>query len=66
MKKYKLIKEDRPLTDKEVESFKSFSGLTEQYQRATKRPTQPLYKNKWAFIALLIIILLILLIMGEL
>lgn len=65
MKKYKIIKEHRPLTDKEMETFKSFSGLTEQYQRATKRPTQPLYKNKWAFIALVIIILLLLMIMDE-
>lgn len=65
MKKYKLIKENRPLTDKEVEAFKSFSGLTEQYQRATKRPRQPIYKNKWAFIALVIIILLTLIITGE-
>lgn len=65
MKKYKIIKEDRTLTDREVEGYKSFSGLTEQYQRATKRPAQPIYKNKWAFIALVIIILLTLLITGE-
>ena len=65
MKKYKLIKESQPLTDKEVETFKSFSGLTEQYQRATKRPSQPIYKNKWAFIALVIIILLLLIMSGE-
>lgn len=65
MKKYKLIK-DNSVTDKEIEGFKNFSGLSQSYQRATKRSGVPLYKNKWAFIALVIIILLTLWITGEL
>ncbi|HYG52421.1 MAG TPA: hypothetical protein VD905_16030 [Flavobacteriales bacterium] len=66
MKKYKVIKEKRQLTDDEIEGLKSFSQLTQSYQRATRRPTVPVYKNKWAFIALVIIVLLLLWISGEL
>lgn len=66
MKKYRLIKEGRPLTAEEIESVKNFESLTQQYQKLTRRPTVPLYKNPWAFIALVIIILLLLLLTGEL
>lgn len=65
MKKYKVIKDQQKLSDKEIEGFKSFSGLAESYQRATKRPTQPMYKNKWMFFAILVIVLLALWISGE-
>jgi hypothetical protein len=66
MKKYKVIKEKRPLTDEEIEGLKNFSQLTQSYQRATRRPEVPIYRNKWAFIALVIIVLLVLWMTGEL
>lgn len=66
MKKYKVIKENKKLSDGEIAKFRDFSALTQSYQRATKRPKEPLYKNKWMFIALVIIILLALWISGEL
>ena len=73
MKKYKIIKdspdekgEKRQLTDDEIEGLKNFSQLTQSYQRATRRPEVPIYKNKWAFIAIVIIVLVVLWVMGEL
>jgi hypothetical protein len=67
MKKYKVIKgEKKQLTDDEVEGLKNFSQLTQSYQRATRRPEVPIYKNKWAFILLVIIVLIVLWITGEL
>jgi hypothetical protein len=65
MKKYKVIKEDKKLSDTEIVKYRNFSELAQSYQRATKRPKEPLYKNKWMFIALVIIILLTLWICGE-
>ena len=67
MKKYKIIKgEKRQLTDDEIEGLKNFSQLTQSYQKATRRPETPIYKNKWAFIAIVIIVLVVLWMMGEL
>jgi AAA15 family ATPase/GTPase len=66
MKRYRLVKKHKTqLSEEEIIKLKSFTNLTQSYQRATRRPTVPLYKNKWAFIALLIIILLTLLLSGE-
>lgn len=66
MKNYKIIKEKKEVTDSDIDKYKSFSQLSQSYQRHTKRPRVPLYKNKWSFIALVIIILLLLLMLGEL
>ena len=66
MKNYKIIKEKKEVADSDIDKYKSFSQLTQTYQRHVKRPQVPLYKNKWSFIALVIIVLLLLLMMGEL
>lgn len=66
MKRYRLVKKHRSeLSEQDIAKLKSFRGLTQSYQRATRRPTVPIYKKPWAFIALVIIILLLLLITGE-
>lgn len=67
MKRYKLVKKhSAPLSEEEIMKLKSFTDLTQSYQRATRRPTVPIYKKPWAFIALVIIILLALILSGEL
>lgn len=60
MAKYKF-KIDKPeLPDKQINKHKDFKKLVYNYQRATKPLYRtPLYKNKKAFLALLLILLLV-------
>jgi len=59
MKKYRLDKEHKELSNKDVLRYKSFGKLVYNYQIAT-RPLykKPLYKDPKMFITLVIIILL--------
>lgn len=68
MKKYKLNKEakNEQISDEEIYKYKDFSRLTHHYDRVTKRPKKPLYKNPIMFFVLVLIILLMLILAGEL
>ena len=60
MKKYKINRDnkvDLP-SKKTVEKYKNFSQLSHEYDRLTKRPKVPLYKDKKMFLILLLIVLL--------
>lgn len=67
MSKYKLNKSgtDNLPSNEEIESTKDFSRLRANYDKVTKRPKVPLYKNPIAFIVLVIVILILLILMGE-
>lgn len=67
-KKYKINKnlKDDQLSEEEILKHKSFSKLRSKYDKVTKRPQTPLYKNPIAFIVLVIVILILLLLFGEL
>lgn len=68
MTKYKLNKNltDQIPSDAEIESTKDFGRLTANYDRVTKRPKVPLYKNPIAFFILVIIIIILLMLTGDL
>jgi len=59
MKKYKLDREQKELSDQEVLKYKDFGKLVYNYHIAT-RPIykKPLYKDPKMFIALVLIVLL--------
>jgi hypothetical protein len=67
MKRYKLnkVNTSHQLSDEEIIRYKNFSRLHHQYDKITKRPAKPLYKNPIAFFILVLIILLALLLSGE-
>lgn len=60
MRSYKVNKDNKEtLPDKEtIEKYKDFSQLTHEYDRLTKRPKVPLYKDKKMFLVLLLIVLI--------
>jgi len=57
MKKYKLNTEDQKKlpSEKVILKHKNFNDLRMQYNEVTKRPKQPLYKNKRMFLLLVLI-----------
>ncbi len=66
MKKYKLHKgQPESLREEDILKYKDFGRLRHQYDQVTKRPKQPLYKNPYMFLVLVIIILLALMLAGE-
>ena len=60
MTKYKINRDKEPEipTKEEMEKYKDFSRLTANYDKFTKRPKLPLYKDKRFFLALLLIVLI--------
>ena len=60
MTKYKINRDQEPKTptQEQMEKYKDFSRLTANYDKFTKRPKLPLYKNKRFFLALIIIALI--------
>ncbi len=57
MKEYKLNKDYKEPSEKDVRKYKDFGKLSHAYEKMTKRP-KPLYKNPKIFLALVIIALL--------
>lgn len=59
MQEVKINKEnDAKSPSKEsIEKYKNFSHLSHEYDRLTKRPKVPLYKDKKMFLMLLLIVL---------
>lgn len=59
MRKYTINTEDKPkVPSKEtVEKYKNFSKISHEYDRLTKRPKLPLYRDKRMFLVLLLIVL---------
>jgi hypothetical protein len=60
MRKYKVNRTgEQKLPSKEtIEKYKDFSRLSHEYDRLTKRPKVPLYKDKRMFLILLLIVLM--------
>lgn len=60
MTKYKINRDKEPKipTKEEMGKYKDFSRLTANYDKFTKRPKLPLYKDKRFFLVLLIIALI--------
>ena len=60
MRSYKVNKDNKEqLPNKEtIEKYKDFSRLSHEYERMTKRPKVPLYKDKKMFLVLLLIVLI--------
>lgn len=60
MRKYKVNRtESTKVPSKEtIEKYKDFSRLRHEYDRYTKRPTKPIYKDKKLFFFILMIALL--------
>ena len=60
MRKYKINRTtEQQLPSKEtIEKYKDFSRLSHEYDRLTKRPKVPLYKDKRMFLVLLLIVLM--------
>lgn len=60
MRKYKINRtSEQKLPSKEtIEKYKDFSRLSHEYDRLTKRPKVPLYKDKRMFLILLLIVLM--------
>ena len=64
MKKYKLNKDERDVTDQEIEQFKDFKKFKANYEDVVRNSYElPLYKNKKMLLALLMISLIIWLLM---
>ena len=66
MTKYKINRDQEPKmpSKEEVEKYKDFSRLSANYDKFTKRPKQPLYKNKGLFLAIIVIALMAYLLFG--
>jgi hypothetical protein len=60
MTNYKINRDKEPKTPtkEQMEKYKDFSRLTANYDKFTKRPKLPLYKDKRFFLALVIIALI--------
>jgi len=61
MRKYK-INRDKPLKEpskEAIEKYKDFSRLSHEYDRLTRRPKVPIYKDKKMFLVLLLIMLIV-------
>ncbi|MGB1104143.1 MAG: hypothetical protein ACPG21_11000 [Crocinitomicaceae bacterium] len=59
MRSYKINKDNKEqLPDQAtIEKYKDFSRLSHEYDRLTKRPKVPLYRDKKMFLVLLLIVL---------
>lgn len=66
MKKYKLNKDNKnEPTPAQLKKYKDFSTVAHNYERLTKRPKKPLYKDPKLFILLVLIGLIFLLVFME-
>ena len=62
MKKYRLHSEDdqeKVPGDDVINKYKDFGKLTHNYDKVTKIPKKPLYKDPKAFIALVLVIVVV-------
>lgn len=59
MKEYKIDRENKQETpsSETISKFKNFGQLSHEYDRLTKKPKVPLYKDKKMFLVLLLIVL---------
>ncbi len=65
MREYKIHKApvEEQLTDQDINQHKDFGKLTANYDRITKPPTKPLYKDPKAFLGLVLILIIVYLLM---
>ena len=59
MKKHRINKEDDLPSDEEISNYKDFGKLSHSYDKVTKRPKRPLYKDPKAFLGLLLIVIVV-------
>lgn len=67
MRKFKVNTTAKPKepTKEQMVRYKDFATISHQYQRITKRPKKPLYKDPKLFLLLLVLGIVILLIFLE-
>jgi hypothetical protein len=67
MRDYDIHKElDQELpSDEDVMKYKDFGKLTYNYQKVTRRPKKPFYRDPKAFLALVLLIVIVWLIFEE-
>ncbi|AEA43140.1 hypothetical protein [Fluviicola taffensis] len=67
MRKFQRISEEKSQepTKEQLVRYKDFTSLSHKYERLTKRPKKPLYRDPKLFLLLLIIGLMFLLIFLE-
>ncbi len=60
MKEYKINNEQEPKvpSSETIAKYKNFRQLSHEYDRLTKKPKVPLYRDKKAFLVLLLIVLM--------
>ena len=61
MTKYKINRDQKETsvpTKEQMQKYKDFSHLKANYDKATKRPKKPIYKDKRFFLGLLIIVII--------
>jgi len=58
MKKYKINRDQPPVppSKETIAKYKNFAQLSHEYDRLTKKPKVPLYKDKKMFLILLLIV----------
>lgn len=63
MKTYKYSKDPKkePISEEQIKRYKDFASLSHSYERLTKRPKKPLYRDPKLFLFLLLIGLIALL-----
>ncbi len=61
MRKYTVNNDDKPKAPSKetIEKYKDFSQLSHEYDRLTKRPKVPIYRDKRMFLVLLLILLVV-------
>lgn len=59
MKEYKINRDQEPKipSSETIAKYKNFRQLTHEYDRLTKKPKVPLYRDKKMFLVLLLIVL---------
>lgn len=65
MKKYKVNNDQQKPSKKEVQQYKNFAQLKHQYDRFTKRPKKPFYKDPKLFLGLVVIVIIVYLIFEQ-
>lgn len=67
MRKFKVTSKAKPHepTKEQLVRYKDFASISHRYERITKRPKKPLYKDPKLFLLLLLVGIILLLVLLE-
>jgi len=65
MRIFKINKDQKELSKKQIEKHKDFSKVRHEYERFTKRGKKPFYKDPKLFLAIILIGLVLYLVIKE-